>query len=230
MTATADFKSPRILEVKAGDGDYVVIISWDDGTTSRVDLTELIFRLKYLRPLRNKDRFKQVQVEVWGWSISWGDDLDLSGEKLWELSREQQSSVMTPSDFRTWLKRHGLTQEAAADMLGVSKRMISYYATGAQPITRTIALAMKGADVELNYGEMKAVPVLTMETAMAKPRDTYKYQFKVGNKIVHGGITDDLERREAEHQQKWPKGHIKQVGRRTTEKVAREWEKDKGYT
>ena len=40
-------------------------------------------------------------------------------------------------------------------------------------------------------------------------RDTFKYQFKVGNKIVHGGITDDLERREAEHQKKWPKGHIK---------------------
>ena len=33
---------------------------------------------------------------------------------------------------------------------------------------------------------------------MAKPRDTYKYQFKVGNTIVHGGITNDLERREAE--------------------------------
>ena len=48
-------------------------------------------------------------------------------------------------------------------------------------------------------------------------RDTNKYQFKVGNKIVHGGITKDLERREAEHQQKWPNGHIKKVGRMTTE-------------
>jgi len=65
---------------------------------------------------------------------------------------------------------------------------------------------------------------------MAKPRDTYKYQFKVRNKIVHGGITDDMERREQEHQQKWPKGHIKQVGRITTEEAAREWEKEKGYT
>lgn len=62
-----------------------------------------------------------------------------------------------------------------------------------------------------------------------KPRDTYKYQFKEGNKILHGGITNDLERRESEHQQKWPKGHIKQVGRRTTEEAAREWEKEKGY-
>jgi len=65
---------------------------------------------------------------------------------------------------------------------------------------------------------------------MGKQRDTYKYYFKIGNKIVHGGITDDLDRREAEHQQKWPSGHITQVGRRTTEEAAREWEKEKGFS
>ncbi len=65
---------------------------------------------------------------------------------------------------------------------------------------------------------------------MPKQRNHYKYQYKIGNKIVHGGITKDLERREQEHQQKWPKGHIKQVGRKTTEDAARDWEKDKGYT
>jgi len=65
---------------------------------------------------------------------------------------------------------------------------------------------------------------------MSKPYHTYKYQFKVGNKIVHGGITNDLKRREQEHQQDHPKGRIKQVGRITTENAARKWEKDKGYT
>ena len=65
---------------------------------------------------------------------------------------------------------------------------------------------------------------------MAKRRDTYKYHFKVGNKIVHGGITNDLERREQEHQEERPKGHIKQVGHRTTEEAAREWEKEKGFS
>ena len=65
---------------------------------------------------------------------------------------------------------------------------------------------------------------------MSKQRDTYKYQFKVGNKIVHGGITNDLERREGEHLQKWPGGHIKKVGNKTTEDAARKWEKVKGYT
>jgi predicted GIY-YIG superfamily endonuclease len=65
---------------------------------------------------------------------------------------------------------------------------------------------------------------------MAEPRDTYKYLFKIGNKIVHGGRTNDLERREQEHQQKWPKGHITQVGRCTTEEAARKWEKVKGFS
>ncbi len=60
--------------------------------------------------------------------------------------------------------------------------------------------------------------------------DTYKYQVRVGRKIVHGGITDDPERREKEHQQEWPKAKLTQVGRLTTKKAAREWEKAKGYT
>ncbi|KKL07269.1 hypothetical protein LCGC14_2587730 [marine sediment metagenome] len=65
---------------------------------------------------------------------------------------------------------------------------------------------------------------------MAKRYDTFKYQFKVGNRIVAGGITLDLAQRESYLREKWPGGHIKQVGRRTTEEAARKWEKEKGYT
>jgi len=61
---------------------------------------------------------------------------------------------------------------------------------------------------------------------MAK-RDMFKYDFKMGNKIVHSGITNDLDRRESELEQKWPGAHIVRVGRRTTEEAAREWEKGK---
>ncbi len=58
-------------------------------------------------------------------------------------------------------------------------------------------------------------------------RDTYKYNFKVGNKIVHSGITIDLDKREKQHQQRWPNGHIKQVGYRTTADAARKWKETK---
>jgi hypothetical protein len=65
---------------------------------------------------------------------------------------------------------------------------------------------------------------------MNKNRDTYKYKFKIGNKIVHGGITNDLNRREEEHKRKWPSGHIVKVGNVTTEEAGREWEKENGYS
>ena len=56
-------------------------------------------------------------------------------------------------------------------------------------------------------------------------RDTYKYHFKKGNKILHTGITNDLDRREKEHQGDIAQdGHIKQVGNRTTRDGALDWE------
>ncbi len=59
-------------------------------------------------------------------------------------------------------------------------------------------------------------------------RDTYKYHLKQGDKIIRSGITNDLDRREREHQRDFGDGvHIQQVGRRTTREGAREWEKKK---
>ncbi|MEM6683104.1 MAG: hypothetical protein AAF607_12780 [Pseudomonadota bacterium] len=64
-----------------------------------------------------------------------------------------------------------------------------------------------------------------------KPRDTYKYEVRLGRKKVHGGITNDMQRREAEHQRKFgQKAKLTQVGRKTTEEAARKWEKEKGYS
>ena len=60
---------------------------------------------------------------------------------------------------------------------------------------------------------------------MATKRNTHKYHFKRGNKILHTGITNDLERREQEHQSEIdPNGHITQVGNRTTRTGAKPWE------
>jgi hypothetical protein len=81
-----------------------------------------------------------------------------------------------------------------------------------QPHKRALLIAVAGRTV-----------LVFMEAIVSK-RDTYKYHFKRGPKIVHSGITNDLERREQEHQRKWPRGHIKQVGRKTTEDAARKWE------
>ena len=65
---------------------------------------------------------------------------------------------------------------------------------------------------------------------MGKPRNWYTYDFKVGHKVKHGGITQNLEQREKQLQQKWPGGHIKQVGGPKTEEGARNWEKEQDYS
>lgn len=58
-------------------------------------------------------------------------------------------------------------------------------------------------------------------------RDTYKYHFKLGNKIVHTGITNNPDRREQEHQRDFEeRGHIVQVGHAVCRESALEWERD----
>ncbi|MBL4663162.1 MAG: hypothetical protein JKY22_06325 [Flavobacteriaceae bacterium] len=72
-------------------------------------------------------------------------------------------------------------------------------------------------------------------------RNYYKYYFKVGNTIVHGGITNNLARREAEHQNSgswtlsngtrlyWSNGHILQIGIAITKEAALLWERENGF-
>lgn len=63
---------------------------------------------------------------------------------------------------------------------------------------------------------------------MAGERDTHKYHLKQGKKVVHRGITNDLERREVEHQEQFPGSHIELVGRKTTRDAALKWEREGG--
>jgi len=61
-------------------------------------------------------------------------------------------------------------------------------------------------------------------------RDTYKYHFKIGNLIVHPGIShvSRIYRREYEHRRNrgWEDGHIEIVGYAVTRRSALMWEED----
>ena len=61
---------------------------------------------------------------------------------------------------------------------------------------------------------------------MAK-RETHRYHLKRGHTIICSGITNDLDRREKEHQREYGQDvHITKVGRATTRDAARDWEKE----
>jgi hypothetical protein len=63
---------------------------------------------------------------------------------------------------------------------------------------------------------------------MSPKRDTNKYHYWWHGKVTHRGITDDLDRREGEHQDRWPGGHITKVGNKTTKDAALKWEREGG--
>lgn len=60
----------------------------------------------------------------------------------------------------------------------------------------------------------------------------YGYFFWNAGRTVWVGITKNLQRREGEHQQTWPYGHIERKYGPASEGAARKWEKsyhDQGY-
>lgn len=50
---------------------------------------------------------------------------------------------MTPQEFRAWRDRLNLTQQAAADALGTTKRAVQMWEAGDRPILRTVQLATR---------------------------------------------------------------------------------------
>lgn len=65
---------------------------------------------------------------------------------------------------------------------------------------------------------------------MGQKRPYQRYKVWVDGEVEHGGITTNFERRKEEHKQEYPKSIIRKVGGKVTEKTAREWERNEGFT
>lgn len=64
---------------------------------------------------------------------------------------------------------------------------------------------------------------------MACPRDTNRYHIKRGNKILHRGITNDLDRRHGEHRRNYGSDvTITKIGPKICRLNALKWERDGG--
>lgn len=59
-------------------------------------------------------------------------------------------------------------------------------------------------------------------------RDTYRYEFRNGRRVLHRGITNDLAKRESEHRRDYGGGRIVQQGPPVTRAAALEWERQGG--
>ncbi|MCI0467807.1 MAG: hypothetical protein L0Y57_12505 [Beijerinckiaceae bacterium] len=125
---------PSTLEIKWAEGARA-------GRTDVVDLTPLIGGYKVYRPLRgNPELFARARLIEDGDVVAWdGTDLEMTAELIETLAEQ----AMTPEDFARFLAKNSLTHEAAAALLGRSRRQIAYYLTRG-PIPRIVALACFG--------------------------------------------------------------------------------------
>ena len=73
-----------------------------------------------------------------GAAIAWGDGsaIDVAATTIESLAEE----AMTPDDFAEFLRRNRLSFNSAAAQLGISRRLVAYYAKE-RAIPRHIALA-----------------------------------------------------------------------------------------
>jgi hypothetical protein len=100
-----------------------------------------------MRPLRDQAVFERAAKGEGGHSVVWPGTIDMGADRLWEMSLEQNGRLDTV-EFVRWRWRHGLSLNAAAEALGLSRRQVAYYASGERPVPRTVLLACKGWEVE----------------------------------------------------------------------------------
>ena len=149
MNATEEFLdtgSPmaRIADLRVV-GPSTLKLNWAEGARAGridvLDLTPLIGSYKVYRPLRNDPAlFATAHLIEDGDVVAWdGPDLEMTAELIETLAEQ----AMTPEDFAHFLTRNRLTHEAAAALLGRSRRQIEYYLRRG-PIPRVVALACFG--------------------------------------------------------------------------------------
>ena len=131
---------PEIAMVAPGLGRFELLVTWmAGGPDTVVDLAPDIFTFKAYASLReDAELFKSVRVVNEGSAIAWGPDdgIGMPATAVERLADE----IWTEGDFRSFLEDTGLTRDAAAAQLGISRRLIGYYAKG-RSIPRFIALA-----------------------------------------------------------------------------------------
>lgn len=118
------------------------LVRWTNNQEMTVNLEEPIYRLKRPRTLHTQAVFACAEVGDNGWSVAWPGDTDMGADRLWEMALEQNGHA-DAAEFNRWRWKHGLSLNAAAEALDLSRRIVAYYLSGEQEVEHTVRLALK---------------------------------------------------------------------------------------
>jgi hypothetical protein len=122
-------------------------VTYSDGRVLRVDLSDVAARLQSFGALENPAEFATARVADFGWTLEWDCGASLDSDRLMEMALEQAGMGDNVS-FRRWQDAHNLSLTQAATAIGLTRRTVSQYRTGARPVPRIVGLACKGWEVE----------------------------------------------------------------------------------
>lgn len=125
-------------------GPARLVLRFADGAEYPVDLAPVIQTHDALARLKDAALFAKARIDARGGYVVWiEDDLEMAADNLRNLAVEQSGGI-GHEHILNWMHRHNLTQERAAESIGISRRMLNYYLSGAKPIPKTVWLACLG--------------------------------------------------------------------------------------
>ena len=118
-----------------------------DDVVLTVDINPLALKHKSLSALSDWAVFNTAKLQDAGRTVQWSgnDELELASDNLRARAIEQ-SGQYSHEWLWNWMHKHQLTLDAASSFLGISRRMLAYYKSGAKPLPLTVVLACIGLE------------------------------------------------------------------------------------
>jgi len=137
----SDYFFPKLTAVKALE-PYRLLTTWNTGEVLEVDVGDILRKIPALDPILDPEVFVRVRIAEWGGGIEWFDS-EFGEDNVYAWAKEQAGEV-SHEMFGEWMHRNDLSLTTAAEALGISRRMVSYYRTAHKFIPRSIWLACLG--------------------------------------------------------------------------------------
>lgn len=136
-----DYFYPKLIAVEALE-NYHLRTHWNTEETLDISVLQSLQSHSDLSPILQPEVFKRVHLSEWGNSVEWFDE-EFAADNLYAWAKEQAGEV-SHQMFDDWMRRNQLSLTTAAETLGMSRRMVSYYRTAQKSIPKTVWLACLG--------------------------------------------------------------------------------------
>ncbi|MEO8118603.1 MAG: DUF2442 domain-containing protein [Rhodoferax sp.] len=136
-----DYFFPQLKAVLAL-APYRLRTTWSTDDVLEVDVADVLRKHPFMAPILAHEVFATVHMGSGGGSIEWIDE-EFGADNVYAWAKEQAGEV-SHQMFGEWMHRNDLSLGKAAEALGISRRMVSYYRTAHKAIPRAIWLACLG--------------------------------------------------------------------------------------